>query len=301
MYVITGATGHIGSRIAELLLDRGEQVRVISRVAAHLQPLVDRGAEPAIGDLRDSGFLTEAFRGARGIFAMIPPNYSATDFRTFQNQVGESIATAIRFAEVECVVNLSSQGADLAEGSGPILGLRDQEQRLDHLEAVNVLHLRPSYFMENLLMNIPMIIEHDMAGSAIRGDLPFAMIATRDIADRAAGHLLHRDFMGSQIEDLLGPRDLTLNEAIAVLGRRIGKPQLNYVHFAYDQAEQGLVAMGVGADAARLFIEMSQALNEKRFAVGLLRTERNTTPTTIEQFAEVFAQAYEHALHPHAA
>jgi len=301
MYVITGATGHIGSRIAAALLDRGEQVRVISRVAEHLRPLVGRGAEPAAGDLRDSDFLTEAFRGARGVFAMIPPNYSVMDFRVFQDQVGKSIVTAIRHAGVESVVNLSSQGAELSEGTGPILGLRDQEQRLNQLDEVHVLHLRPSFFMENLLMHIPMIIQHGMAGSAVRGDLRFAMIATCDIAERAAGHLVHRDFMGKQVEDLLGQRDLSLNEAIAVLGRSIGKPDLGYVQFTYDQAELGLVAMGIGADAARLFIEMSRALNEQRFAVGRMRTERNTTPTAIEQFAGTFAAAYEHALHPHAA
>jgi len=301
MYVITGATGHIGGRIAGTLLDRGEQVRVISRVSAHLEPLVRRGAEPAEGDLRDSDFLTEALRGARGIFTMIPPNYGANDFRTFQNQVGEALATGIRRSGCESVVNLSSQGADLPAGSGPILGLRDQERRLNGLEHVHVLHLRPSYFMENLLMFIPMVIEHDMAGSAIRGDLPFAMIATCDIAERAAGHLLHRDFMGKQVEDLLGPRDLSLNEAIGVLGRRIGKPKLSYLQFTYEQAEAGMLATGIGADAARLFIDMSRALNEGRFAVGLRRTGHNTTPTAVERFAETFADAYEHALHPHAA
>ena len=267
MYAIIGATGHIGSRIADLLLEKGVKVRGISRDERHLASFVKRGGEPAVGDLRDGAFLAKTFRGAEAVFAMIPPNIKAADLRADQNEIGASIAGALREAGVKWVVNLSSQGADLPSGSGPILGLRDQEERLNRLEGVNVLHLRPSYFMENLLMNIPLINEQGIAGSAVRGDLPFAMIACSDIADRAAERLLGRDFSGKQVEDLLGERDLSLNEAISVLGRRIGKPDLRYVQFPSDEAEKGLVAMGVGEDAARLFIEMSQALNEGRFAV----------------------------------
>ena len=301
MYAIIGATGHIGSRVAELLLKRGARVRGISRDVRHLASFVKRGGEPAMGDLRDGAFLAGAFRGAEAVFAMIPPNYTAQDFRAYQAEVGTSITGALREAGVKWVVNLSSQGADLPSGSGPILGLRDQEQRLNGLEEINVLHLRPSYFMENLLMNIPLIDHQGIAGSAVRGDLPFAMIACSDIAQRTAERLTHRDFSGKQIEDLLGERDLSLNEAIAVLGRRIGKPQLRYVQFPAAEAEKGMVAMGVGADAARLFIEMSQALNEERFAVNRPRNVQNTTLTSIEQFAEVFVAAYDAAAPHHAA
>jgi len=301
MYVITGATGHIGSRVARLLLGQGERVRVVGRDAKRLEPFVKRRAETAVGDLRDPAFLAPSLRGAKAVFAMIPPNYGAEDYRAYQNLVGHNIADAIFQAGVEYVVNLSSQGADLASGTGPILGLRDQEAQLNLMQDVNILHLRPTYFMENLLMNIPLIYQKGIAGSAVRGLLPFAMIATRDIAVRVAEQLTDRDFTGHQVEDLLGERDLSLDEATAILGRRIGKPELRYVQFSYDEAEQGLVAMGVGADAARLFIEMSRALNEERFAVRRPRTPQNTTPTSIEQFAEVFAEAFEAAAPHHAA
>jgi len=292
MFVITGATGHIGSQAAGRLLSRGEKVRVVGRHAGRLEPLVAGGAEAAVGDLGDGAFLTEAFTGAAALFAMIPPNHGAQSFRGFQNEVGESIAAAITAAGVTHVVNLSSQGADLASGNGPILGLRDQEERLNRLAGVHVLHLRPAYFMENLMMSIPLILKTGMTGSAVRGDQPIAMIATCDIADRVAEHLVRRDFTGKGVEDLLGPRDLTLREATAIIGRAIGKPDLKYHQFNYTEAELGMLAMGMGRDAARLFIEMSRALNEGRFAVGRPRTDRNTTGTTLEMFAEDFARAF---------
>ncbi|HZV81389.1 MAG TPA: NAD(P)H-binding protein [Geobacteraceae bacterium] len=295
MYTITGATGNIGSRVADILLTRGEKVRLISRDAARLQGFVERGAESAIGDLVDVNFLTEAFKGAKAVFALIPPNYTARDFRSYQNIVGNSIATAIGNSGVTHVVNLSSQGAELPRGTGPIVGLREQEERLNGLRDVNVLHLRPTYFMENLLVNIPLIHERGFAGSAVRGDLRFAMIATRDIADRVARSLLERDFTGKSYRDLLGQRDLTLQEAFTIIGRRIGMSNLGYVQFAYEDAAKAMADMGISPNVSSLFIEMSKALNAGLFAVNRPRTAENSTPTTIEEFAETFAEAFSRA------
>ncbi|MDA8429095.1 MAG: NmrA family NAD(P)-binding protein [Geobacteraceae bacterium] len=295
MYAITGATGHIGSKAAEILLARGEKVRVIGRDAVSLRPLVNKGAEAAVGDLKDSAFLTGAFSGADAVFAMIPPNYTAPDFRGYQNGIGRSIAGAISKSGVKSVVSLSSQGAELAAGTGPILGLHDQEIRLNGLAGVDVLHLRCTYFMENLLTNIPLINEKGIAGSAVRGDRKFAMIATRDIAARVAKHLVERDFSGKVVKDLLGQRDLSLEEAIGVIGRRIGWPDLKYVQFPYDDADRAMVAMGISPDVSRLLIEMSRAINGGLFAVNRPRTTENTTPTSIEAFADVFAEAFEAA------
>lgn len=292
MYAITGATGNIGSRTADILLTKGEKVRVIGRSAARLQRFVDHGAEAMVGDLKDSVFVTRAFTGATAVFTMIPPDFSVKDFRAYQNEVGENLAAGITKSDVKYVVNLSSQGADLPEGTGPILGLRAQEMRLNRLEGVNVLHLRPTYFMENLLMNIPLINQMRTAGSAVRGDLKFAMIATGDIATKVAEYLVRLDFTGKTVQDLLGQRDLSLNEAIAVIGQRIRMPDLKYVQFSYEDAAKGMTEMGISTDVSRLLIEMSRALNGRLFAVSRPRTNDNTTPTSIEEFSETFAHHF---------
>lgn len=292
MYAIIGATGHIGGRVADILLGKGEKVRVIGRNSARLQQYVSRGAEAAVGDLKDTAFLTGAFTGVDAVFAMIPPNYAAPNFRAYQDVVGTSITTAVGTAGVRHVVNLSSQGADLPRGTGPILGLHDQEKRLNALHGVHVLHLRPTYFMENLLANVPLIHEHGFAGSAVRGDLKFAMIATTDIAERVAGHLLARDFTGSSVRDLLGQRDLSLQEAFTIIGRRIGILDLAYRQFSPDEFGKALLDMGMSRDVSRLMVEMSEALNRGLFAVNRPRNADNTTPTSIETFAGWFAEAY---------
>ena len=293
MLVITGATGKTGSKLAEILLEKGQKIRVIGRDAGKLKAFTVKGAEAAVGDMADTAFLTKAFRGADAVYALIPPHFGATDFRAYQKKIGESLVAAIKGSGVTYVVNLSSQGAHLPDRTGPIVGLHDQEERLNRLEGVNVLHLRPTYFMDNLLMNIDLIRKMNIMGSAVRGDVKFAMIATEDIAVYAAERLVKRDFSGKSVADLLGERDLSLNEAAAIIGRKLGKPDLAYVAFPYEDAEKGMVAMGLTPDLSRLYIEMSRALNEGLFAVSLPRTKENTTPTAFETFADLFAAAYQ--------
>ena len=292
MIVITGATGNVGSKVTNILLSQSRKVRVIGRNLHKLRGFEKNGAEPAVGDLKDTKFLAEAFSGAEAAFTMIPPHYTAADFRAYQNEVGFSIASAIQRSGIKYVVNLSSQGAGMPDKTGPIKGLHDQEERLNKLQDVNILHIRPTYFMENLLMNIPMIKKMNIAGSAIRGDQKFAMIATRDIAAFVAERLMQKDFSGKSVRDLLGQRDLSMNEAISIIGSKINKPDLAYVQFSYEEAGKGLISAGLSADVSRLFVEMSMALNNGLFAVNVPRTGDNTTATSIEQFSDIFAAVY---------
>jgi len=292
MYTLMGAAGNISARLAGLLLEKNQKVRILGRSTERLQSFIDSGAEVAIGDAADSDFLTEAFKEANAVYTMIPVNYTAADYRRYQNEIGQSIARAIERSGVTHVLSLSSLGAHLPDKTGPIKGLHDQEQRLNKLEGTNILHLRPTFFMENMLENIDMIKNMGLNGGHINGDMPFAMIATRDIAHVAMVHILERDFSGKVVKELLGPRDISMKEATRIIGEKIGIPDLTYVHFSRDDYIKGLTQAGLTNDMAQLLAEMSAGLNDIQFGTGLKRTEENTTPTTFEEFAEFFAQVY---------
>src|SRR5712671_5405901 len=119
------------------------------------------------------------------------------------------------------------------------------------------------------------------------------MIATRDVGDYAAQRLLHLDFSGKQTRELLGERDLSMTEVTAAIARGIGKPDLRYEQFPYDQVEQVLTQMGVPPKGAALYIEMYKAINAGVLIPQEPRSPENTTPTSVEQFVlEVFAPAY---------
>ncbi|MEW6544273.1 MAG: NAD(P)H-binding protein [Nitrospirota bacterium] len=291
-YAIMGASGHIGQVVAERLLAAGHRVRVLGRSADRLKNLAAQGAVPHVGAFDDVEALAEAFTGVDAVFAMIPPDYSTGDHLAFQDRVGSAIAQALQRARVRSVVNLSSLGAHLHERTGPIRGLTKQEGRLDGIEDLQVIHLRPTYFMENLLGSIPTIRSLGVNGSAFRADLPIPMVATRDIGAKAAEFLAELRFRGREAFEFAGPRPVTMQEATSVLGRAIGKPDLQYVQFPYGEAEKAMLAAGMKPDVVGLFLEMTRSFNE-----GLVQPERPMTrdhlgTTAIEQFAEVFAAAY---------
>jgi uncharacterized protein YbjT (DUF2867 family) len=291
MYVITGATGNTGNEIARKLLQAGKKVRAIARDKNRLKSLENLGAEIHQGTLDDPLFLTKTFEGATAVYAMIPTDPTTQNLFAYMDRIGESISTALRQAKVPNVANLSSIGAQLPSGTGPITGLHRQEERLNKLDA-NVLHLRPTFFMENFLMDIPMIREMGIMGSPARPDIILPMIATKDIGDVAADRLNRMDFKGKTVLDLLGPRDVGYAEAARILGAAIGKPDLQYVQFSYEDAEKGMIQSGLSPDLASKYVEMYRAFNE-----GLVkpvpRKPENNTPTTIEEFAKTFAAAYQ--------
>jgi uncharacterized protein YbjT (DUF2867 family) len=136
------------------------------------------------------------------------------------------------------VVNISSLGGHLSKKTGPIAGLHDAENMLNELSEVNILHLRPTYFFENLLSSIGTIKGFGVNGTPMSGDKAIPMIAAWDVGAYAAQRLLALDFSGHTTQELLGARDLSMNEVTAILGKAIGNPELPYVQFPGEQEER---------------------------------------------------------------
>jgi uncharacterized protein YbjT (DUF2867 family) len=290
--VVLGASGHIGSRIAEFLVERREPVRVVGRSADRLASFADRGAEVREGTLEDAGFLAEALAGARAAFTLLPPGYDAAGVRAFHRRVSEAEFEAIRASRVPYVVNLSSVGAEVPFGTGPIADLHEHEQRLNGLEGVHIVHLRPASFMENLLGGVAAVRHAGVFLGALRGDLPMPMIATQDIAAEADRLLAELGFEGKSTHELLGPREYTMEEAARILGAAIGKPDLAYSQIPDEEARRHLVEAGVSEDLAGLYTEMAAAMNAGKIRPSEPRLPENTTPTTLEDFAPTFAAVY---------
>ena len=289
IYVILGATGNTGSIIANSLLSAGKKVRVVGRDSGRLQRFVDKGAEAFTADMSDAAALAKAFSGARAAYLMLPPAKS----REEQERDSDAIAKAVKESGLRYAVHLSSYGAQVAEGAGPVSGLHSSEQKLNAIEGLNVLHLRAAYFMENNLAAIGMIQAMGIFGNALRPDLKIPMAATRDVGDYAAQRLLRLDFPGKQTRELLGERDLSMTEATAVISRAIGKPDLRYQQFPYDQVQKALTQLGVPPKGAAMYIEMYKSINAGVLVPLEPRSRENTTPTSFEQFVQdVFAPAY---------
>ena len=187
---VTTPTGHVGSAVADFLLDFGGDVHVtlLGRRPEKLKDFVRRGAKTAIGPQDDADYLVKATKGVDALFWATPPGYGSDNLRAFQNRLGKAAATAIRTNKIARVVNLSSIGANLDSGVGPISGLHDVEKLINEV-GCHVTHLRPGFFFENLLWQLDAIRTWGRDFAAHQRPRPYPMIATRDIGRVAAGRL----------------------------------------------------------------------------------------------------------------
>ena len=295
MHVVLGASGQTGHVVAANLLTRGEKVRVVGRNSVHLQPLASKGAEPFIADVADASALAKAFQQADSAYVMLPPNPTSKDPLGHAERVSDAIAAAVEKSGVKNVVVLSSIGAELPNGTGPVIGLHHLEQKLNHIDSANVLFLRAAYFMENTLPQAAAIRKMGTVAGPLRPDLKIPMIATRDIGNVVADVLLHPTIHGKQIRELHGQRDLSYSDVTSTIGKAIGKNDLKYAQLTGEQFHGALVQMaGMSPQVADLLVEMTAALNSGKMHPLESRKTQNTTPTSYETFVkESFVPAYQ--------
>ncbi|WP_211461027.1 NAD(P)H-binding protein [Collimonas silvisoli] len=292
MYVIIGANGQIGRKLLAHLVKQGAPVRAITQNADAFANLTGVGVDARIGDAADVTFLTKSLEGTHVLFTLTPPNFAAPSHSIAVDRFGSAVTAAIAASGVSKVVNLSSAAATLAHGTGPIEGLYRQEQRLNSLADVDVLHLRPASFMENLLFKIGPMQHFGVFPDMMDGDVPFPMVCTADIALAAATALMQPDFSGKSAQYLLGNRDYTMRESASILAAAVGRPDIPYVQAAPADAKAALVANGFSIDVANKFEEMAMALSSRRIQDCVTRTAGNSTTTSLETWSSVFAAAY---------
>lgn len=294
MIVIFGASGNTGGAAARQLLAQKHQVRVVGRKKSKLKALADQGAECVEADLLNSADVSSALRGAEAAYLLIPPNFTVSDFRQYQQGITGSLGSALASSSCHSAVMLSSMGAEHPMGTGPIVGLHELEQRLRQISGLNLLAIRAGYFMQNFLGNIGMIQSMGILGTPASAETQLTLTDAAEIGRYAAKRLLARDFKDFEVVNLMGPAPVTLAEVTKTIGAAIGKPELAYVQFSNEDARKGMMAAGLTEQMASLYVEMYQAA-----ARGWLAPQAGvplvSTQTTFSAFAQVFAAAYKEA------
>lgn len=291
-YVLTGGAGHITKPLAEKLLATGHAVTVIGRNPGNLKSLTDKGAKAATGSVEDTAFLKGAFAGADAVYTMIPPQYAAGPLEGYR-QIAANYAEAIKVAGVKYVVNLSSVGAHLPEGCGPVSGLHLAEEELNKLDGVNVLHLRPGFFYINFYGNLSMIKGMNIIGGNY-GDAQSQMVLSHpaDIAETAAEELSNLSFKGHVVRYLASDERATGDIAKA-LGSAVGKPDLPWVEFTDEQTRGGLLQAGMPEGMAEKYVEMGASMRSGKMAEDYNKNRpQGFGKTKLEDFAKEFAGAY---------
>ncbi|WP_062351952.1 NAD(P)H-binding protein [Herbidospora yilanensis] len=269
MYAITGVTGHVGGAAARELLGRGEQVRAVVRDAAKGGEWSAAGARVAVADLGDRAALAEALRGCAGAFVLLPTDVARDDPDAAHRTLADTIAAAVRDSGVPHVVLLSSIGAELAEGTGPIRWLHHLENGL-RATGARVTALRSWHFQEKAELLLGAVLGQGVypvfADSA---DVPTTMIATRDIGVVAAEALLS-PAATSEVVDLDGPR-YTERQVAGELSAALGRP-LQVVTIPHAGWTGALVDAGL---PPRIAAELAELYDAER--LGLYRTRGDRT------------------------
>jgi uncharacterized protein YbjT (DUF2867 family) len=223
---------------------------------------------------------------------MVPPNFGAKNWIKYIGGIGENFAAAIKASGVKNVVNLSSIGAHMPEGCGPVSGLYIVEKALNSLEQVNVRHLRAGFFYSNFLGNIGMIKHMGIIGSNYGEGTKLALVHTDDIADAAAEELTKLSFSGNSIRYVVSD-EKTTGEVAAILGTAIGKPDLPWIDFKDADLFAALMQAGLTEEVAKNYVEMGAAMRN-----GKMASEYNANRPSVfgkiklEAFATVFAAIY---------
>lgn len=256
MFVIAGVTGHVGSVAAHSLMEKGQKIKVLVRDEKKGKDWSKKGAEVAIGDLENQEFLTAAFKGAKSIFLLLPPNWASKNILADQKKLGATMAAAVKAAHVPHVVLLSSNGADLADGTGPIKGLFHFENALRGT-GTKVTAIRAGMFMENVGQAIMAAKSAGIYPNMIPSrDMAMPMIATKDIGQLVAQVMMEGP--KTEIICLNGPA-YSINQLAEKVSKALSK-KLNIVDIPQSGWLNALTQAGVPQPWAEQYVEMYNGL-----------------------------------------
>jgi len=282
---ITTPTGNIGRELTKRLLDKGgHELILLARSPDKLTREQVRGAKVVKTDLGDAASVKKATQGADALFFLCPPSFSVPDYRAYYVGLAKNGAEAVKANKIKHTVLLSSVGAHLSQGTGPILGLHDAEKIFAQVTK-GLTILRPAWFMDNNLWHIDSIKNMNSIFMPLSGDVTVPMIATVDIADRAARVITGPVPSRPTIVSLHGPKDYSMDECARIISRVIGK-EVKHVQVPPAKAKEAMIGMGASENVADTMLEMEAGFQAGKITDEAKRSPETTTPTTFETFVK---------------
>ena len=280
--VINAPNSNIGRALATRLLDAGEPITVLSRDKKKAEELQRRGARVIEGSFENLLLLSDALEGAESLFWLTPPP-ARPDYYDWAIRCAKDAASLAKKLGVNRAVVMSSAGAHSGPGTGPVGPAREMENAFEAVLPA-VVSLRPGIFMENFLQSTEMIARAGQIFLPIPLGKRWPLVATADIADKAAAWLLDRGWTGHHRVGVHGPRDLSAEEATAIISAELGKP-VECIEATPDQARGVMSAMGMPDFIIDIVLEMYGAFRDGRLDAAEPRTPDTTTPTSLAHFA----------------
>ena len=293
-YVITGSVGHISKPVIKNLAGAGHQVTVITSTEDRVKEIEILGAKALVGSVEDAEFISNAFKEAHAVYLMIPPKWTMIGgWLEYQKQVTNNYLNAIKENEIKHVVLLSSIGAHLRKGTGPVDGLGYAEEQLTQLKDVNVKILRPSYFFYNLFGMAAMIKQMNIMGSNFgSSDEKLILVHTNDIADVVSEELSGLKFTGSSVR-YIASDERQPKEIAEILSKAVGKPGTPWVEFTDEQALHGMLQNNLPKTIAEGYVELGASLRAGKMQEDYWKNKpAQLGKVKLEDFLKEFVAVY---------
>jgi len=284
MIVITTPTGNIGSQVLADVLKTNEAVRVIVRDAAKLDSAVKDRAEIVEGSSDDPAIVNKAFSGADTVFWVVPPKADVDDLWVYYRHVNQVAAGAAIAQNIKRIVWVSTLGteADLGDTSGHLSAAKAADKPL--LETgITARILDPATFMDNMLYRVSAIQEQGKLQLPNAADKVMHVVATRDIAAKAAELLVNADWDGVERMPLLSSDNLTPMQMADIISDVLGKP-VSFEQLDHQAYKASLIKHGFSNAVAQGMIDMAAAQSNGAYLSEAETAER--APTDFRTWCE---------------
>jgi NAD(P)H dehydrogenase (quinone) len=250
--LITGASGHLGRRVLDLVLAEGAgPIIATTRKPESLADYARKGVEVRRGSFDDDqATLAAAFKGAKR--ALLISTDDLTDRRIVQ-QV--NAVKALEAAGVEHVVYTSLPGADTS--TVLIAPHHAATEKAIAETRLGYTFLRNNLYAEMLFLSLPGALASGKLVDA-RGNGKTAFVTREDCA-RVAAAVLMNSRMERTAYDVTGPEALTSDEVAAIASEVLGKP-MTHVSVSKEARIEGAVNHGLPRPIAEVVASFDVAI-----------------------------------------
>ena len=302
--IVTGSLGNISQPLTATLIAQGHQVTVISSDSKKQTAIEALGAAAAIGSIADVNFLTNTFKSADAVYAMIPLSFTAPDLGAYMHRMAQNYAEALKEAGVKRIVVMSGWAADLVKGE-------NVEHLFDDLDA-SITIMRPGSFYTNFYQSIDLIKGKGFIGKFLTlrysglwalltgktgllmgnygGDDRIVFVSPKDIADAVAEELLLQP--KEKTIRYVGSEEMTCNEAAKIIGSAVGKPWLKWVLLSDKEMLRGLKMAKVPEKLAAILVEMQAAMHSGKTLENFHQNKPKMGKVKLADFTKEFAAVY---------
>ena len=280
-YLITGATGDVGSKVVDLLIQRGHRPRVFVRDANKAQSRFDNRVDICLGDLANAESLRTALKDVDVLFLVNSgPEIPVRD---------ELAANIAKATGVRHLVKLSSM--DVQQGLA-IGAWHERGEAAIRTSGIPFTFVQPTGFMSNLLAWANSIKKEGLVRSST-GDGKRAFIHSDDIAAVATEALTTSNYLGQSLP-ITGPEALSFAEVTAAIATAIGK-QLTFQPISDVEARQRYSAISASTEETEAHVSLWRALREGRLATVTDTVERilGRKPIKLNQWLTENAAAFQ--------